>query len=64
MDYNHIVEALIAQEDTLKLSSIHSILLTHEQCLLVQNTLANEDTMHLRQFGFTNKVQSLKNISN
>ncbi|RVX01290.1 hypothetical protein CK203_031357 [Vitis vinifera] len=44
-DYNPIVASITAREDDISIHSIHSILLTHEQCLKFQNTIPKEDSI-------------------
>ena len=39
-DYNSIVASLTTREDEVSLHSVHTILLTHEQCLSLQNSAA------------------------
>ncbi|KAL6333426.1 hypothetical protein AAG906_028611 [Vitis piasezkii] len=41
--YNPIVASLIVREDDSPLHSVHSILLTHEQQIHVQNTILEEE---------------------
>ena len=45
VDYNPIVASITAREDDISIHSIHSILLTHEQCLKFQNTIPKEDSI-------------------
>ncbi|KAJ9683081.1 hypothetical protein PVL29_018886 [Vitis rotundifolia] len=42
-DYNSIVASLTAREDEMSLHSVHSILLTHEQRLSFQNSVAKDN---------------------
>ena len=44
-DYNSIVALLTAHEDDISLHSIHGILLTHEQRLCFQNSVAEDDVI-------------------
>ena len=44
-DYNPIVASITAREDDISIHSIHSTLLTHEQCLKFQNTIPKEDSI-------------------
>ncbi|RVW71084.1 Retrovirus-related Pol polyprotein from transposon RE1 [Vitis vinifera] len=44
-DYNSIVASLTAREDEMSLHSVHSILLTHEQRLSFQNSVAEDNVI-------------------
>ncbi|RVW20913.1 hypothetical protein CK203_110546 [Vitis vinifera] len=44
-DYNSIVASLTAREDEMSLHSVHNILLTHEQQLSFQNSVAEDNVI-------------------